>query len=460
MQRQMKPRRHGDTEAPPCLRVSVVIFLSLAAVGCTVHPDGENQERQSALHAGAPYEPPIAQRQLPPLPDKPTVDDLVRYALQTNPDVERSYWEWRSALEQIPIDGTQATNLAISAGTILNRGSFSGDRTTIGAQNDPMSDIVLPDKLSAAAHRSLEAARAAAKRFRQAQLDLRSKVISAYDDYALTAEMIRLGNQSVQLLQATASITEARNRAASSSQQDVLKSRNELDLARNNVANLQSQLPAQLAALNALLGREASAPIAPPAALPPARPVQYSDQQLLDLLAKANPQLLALADEIRGKQQSIRLAKLQYIPDFSLSANTDLAGMAQNLSGMITLPLLRHEALDAAIAQAKANLRASEAARRRTKSDLAAQAIMDIATLRDADRQLQLFEQAILPRSRQEVALTRAAYESATATLLDLLDSQRSLIDTEQLVVTLRITRDKRLADLESLAAAPIQPAP
>ena len=63
---------------------------------------------------------------------------------------------------------------------------------------------------------------------------------------------------------------------------------------------------------------------------------------------------------------------------------------------------------------------------------------------------MKLFEQSILPRARQTVEVGRASYESGHASLLELLDDQRSLIAINRLVASLRIAREKRLADLEA----------
>ena len=378
---------------------------------------------------------------------------MVRYAILTNADVERQYWQWRAAIEQIPIDGTQPTGLALTLSTTLNNGAFALDRTIVMAANDPMTDIAFPAKLSTAARRSLENARAAGLRFRKAQFELRRKVLTAYDDYALTAELIRLGEKNIQLLQITATTSESLNRSGLSAQQDVLKSHNELDLAANDLGHLRSQLPIHQAALNALLNRPPDAVIAIPDSLPPNRPVANSDQEILDLAAKQNPELLSLSDEIRAKHEDIHLAKLQYYPDFDLAASTDLQGITQTLLGEFTIPIVRYEALRAAVAQAEANLRATEATRRQTSSDLAAQLIDDIATLRDADRQLDLFEQTILPPPPRIVTLSRTAYQTGSSSLLDFLDAQRSLIDLQRLTATLQIARDKRLVEIESIDA-------
>jgi cobalt-zinc-cadmium efflux system outer membrane protein len=435
------------------LRFTAVLGAILTLAGCTAHPPGEAAERDAALNAGKPFARPAAERDVPPFPENPTLDDLVNHALLVNPDLEEKYWEWRSAIEQIPQDGTQPTNLVLFASVPIERGSTSFKRTTITAANDPMADILWPDKPTTAARRALDTARAAGQRFQKARYDLRAKVLSAWYDYALTSELIRLEQENIQLLQITVTVTDARNRAGAAGQQDLLKARNEVDLSKDEVANMQSQLPAQQAALNALLNRAPAAPLPRSISVPALQTVKQTDDQLLELAARQNPQLIALAHEIRGKQEGLKLARLQYLPDFSLSAGTDLAGISQNLMGMITVPLLRHEAIDAAVRQAEANLRAADAMRRQTANDLKVQIIMDLTTLHNAERQLELFEKTILPRARQIVTLTRSAYEAGRSSMLDLLDGQRSLISIQRLVVNLRITRAKRLADIEAIAA-------
>jgi len=439
------------------LALTAIFATALLLTGCTIHPNGEREERQASLKAGEPFKRSIERRDINPLPADPTPDDLVRRALSANAELEQRYWEWRSAIEQIPQDGTQTTTLAISGAITVNKGRTGAGSTMLTLLNDPMTDIHWPGTLATAAQRTLENARAAGKRFRKAGYELRTKVLSAYYDYALTAELIRLEQANAQLLQTTATVVEARNRAGAAAQQDLLKARNELDLSNNEIAAMQAQLPAELAALNALLSRAPDAPIPSPTQMPALMPVRYSDEQLLALAAAQNPELAALADEIRGRKQGIKLAKLQYVPDFDLSLSSDLMGIAQSLIGTVTVPLLRYEAIDAAIAQAEANLRASEAMRRQTHNDLNAQIVMDIRTLRDADRQLELFEHTILPRARQVVTVGRSAYEAGRSSLLDLLDAQRSLIAIQRLVANLRATREKRLADVEAIAASDLQ---
>jgi outer membrane protein TolC len=373
--------------------------------------------------------------------------------LLSNADLEQKYWAWRSAIEQVPQDGTQASTLALSGGMTITKGRTGAGSSMVSALNDPMADLHWPGTLATAARRALENARAAGMRFRQAGYELRQKVLIAYYDYALTAELIRLEQANVQLLQTTVTVVEARNRAGNAGQADLLKARNELDLARNDLATMEAQLPAERGAINALLSRAPYASLPVPSALPSVHPLAGNDQQVLDLAASRNPELGALADEIRGRKDGIQLARLQYVPDFDVSIGTDLMGIVQNIVGTATVPLLRYEAINAAIAQAQANLRASRSMLRQAHNDLNARVVMDLSTLRDADRQLELLDHTILPRAHQVVTVARSAYEAGQSTLLDLLDSQRTLIALGRLVANLRITREKQLADLESIAS-------
>jgi outer membrane protein, heavy metal efflux system len=444
--------------ASMCGRVTVVFLVGLA--GCTIHPPGEREERATAVQMGKPFEKPIEARQIPPLPANPTSDQLAEYALLNNAELEQHYWEWRSAIEQIPQDATQTTTFNVAAGTSITNGHTSWGSSTVTLGNDPMTDIKWPGKLDAAAKQTLENARATGRRFIKAKYDLRYKVLRAYYDYVLNAELIRLEQSNQQLLQTIAMVAEARNRAGRSGQRDVLKSSNEADVSGNDIGNMRSQLPSQRAAINALLSRPADAPLPVPTKLPTLRRVVYRDGDLVEMAAKQNPELIALADEIRGRDEGIRLAELQYVPDFNLSVGTDLMGVAQSLLAQATIPFLRYEALNAAIAQAEAKLRASEAMRRQVGNNLTAQVIADIAIIRNASRQLDLFDHTILPRARQVVNVARTAFETGdasqtdAASLLNLLDDQRSLIAIERLAAKLRITQATHLAELESITTS------
>src|SRR5258706_772586 len=177
--------RHSMFESGHC----IVGAITLAAVlgGCTVHPPGEREERAAVMKAGAPFAPRSEARELPPLPPEASPDDLVRYAMLANGDLEHRYWQWRAAVEQVPQDATPTTTLNLALGTTFMRGHTDARGTTLTLGNDPMTDIKLPGKLDAAGRLSLENARAAGLLFPHAQLETPDKVLNGHYHHALHA---------------------------------------------------------------------------------------------------------------------------------------------------------------------------------------------------------------------------------------------------------------------------------
>jgi outer membrane protein TolC len=459
------------------LRHSPPLLLLLAAA-CTVHPRGELQERKAAIAAGAPYRRPVDKRALPPLPADPTPDDLVRHALLANADLEAKYWEWRAALEQVPQEGTQKSGLELSFESMIMNGATALESTTLALGNDAMNSLMLPSKLGTMAAMALHDAQAAGLRFDKARFELRNTVLAAWYDYALAAELARLDDQNTRLLDTMARVTESRLATGTATQADLLRAANEVEMSRNEAAMRRARFPDYRATLDALLNRPADAtPLPVPAALPPlpaAQDVPLADADLLARIADRNPELQALAHEIAGKKDALRRARLEYLPDFNLNVGTDLAGMSQSLMGSVVVPYLRHEAIDAGVRQAVANLRAAEAMQRQTRHDLAARALADLAMLRDADRQIALLDATLLPRARQIIDAAQSAYATGGrgapapaggmggsgagggAGLLDLLDTQRALLALQRMRAELQITRLKQHADLEALSAHPL----
>jgi outer membrane protein, heavy metal efflux system len=433
-----KSRRH-------VLAAIGIVIISLSA-GCAFHPHGESAERDRAMKAYAKTTPAAL------APDA-SLEEILRYAYLTNAGLEARYWEWRAAIEQIPQDASMPTVPAISLESMFMDGSTSLSQTTLGLQNDPMTNIPWPGKVTAAGRRALELARAAGSRFDAAKLALRTNLLSSYYDYALLAESIRLEEANTSLLRGAADNADARIRAGAGSSLEALKARNDVDLALNNLEGSRSKVPGQLAALNAILGREPTAPLDPPKALPVARELPYSDAEILAFLADRNPELAALSHEAKAGEETVSLMRRQYIPDLGLTLSGDLAGTAKSIMAMLTAPFVRFDAIRASIAQARAELEASRSMRTQMERDLKASAILALYDLRNADREIALYEQSIIPRMDETVQITGTSYSNGRAGLMDILESRRMLVEARLMYAEMRIEREKLVVEIEELSA-------
>ncbi|HKS15783.1 MAG TPA: TolC family protein, partial [Planctomycetota bacterium] len=270
--------------------------------------------------------------------------------------------------------------------------------------------------------------------------------------YALLAESIRTREADAALLAQIVDATEARVRAGAAPQQDLLKARTQRDLARNRVESDRAKVPGRRAALNALLNREPLAALELPGKFPPPRALPGTDSEVLDRLAVRNPELEALARDVRARKEAVTLMRQEYLPDFGLGVSGDAGGMARSIMGMLTAPFVRYPAIEASIAQAKAELEMARAARRQLEHDFKAKAVLLLYDFRNADRQAALYEASILPQADMVVEAARASYAAGRIPAVELLDGRRMRLEVRLMQAELRAEREKLLAELEAIA--------
>jgi outer membrane protein TolC len=436
----------------------LVLFLAaaIALTGCTVTPTGENALRRQAATAGKPYEKPYAQRHIPPLPVNATAGQLIRFAVLNSPVVERAYWQWRAAIEQIPQAGTQATTLMLNAGTTIQNGQASLANTILGAGNMTSSDIRWPGKLTTQARAALDAARAAGWQYRSAIFTLRRNVLAAWYQYARTSVVLRLAKRQEQLVASVAALTKSGISTGGRQPRQWLTTRNAIDELQARIVALQNQLPRRLAALNALLGRSAGARLNPPQESPVARTWPIGDSRLWALAMRRNPELRRLRFVTSANRMDIDRARQQYIPNFDLNLSSSLDGTAQSFSSALVIPVLRYQAINASIAQAGDQLRATQAALRNQRITLAARLLIDLIAMRNDRRQLHIFKARLLPRVRIIAALADADYQQGTGTVQSQLNAQEMILEIQETIADLKTDRGIRIADVDAIIAAPL----
>lgn len=431
---------------------TAIFLILILLAGCAVRPAGEKQERARIDEAGRTF---AEQAPPPALPGTPTADDYVEYALRRNAGLQTRFWEWRSAIERIP-QVSSYPRLAVGFDTMFSSESITAwNRTTLRAANDSMSNIPFPTKLAAQGRIALENARAAGERFLEAKYLLRQQVLNTYYDLAFLSEEIRIGEESLSLSRMQADQSAARVRSGTAAQTELLNAQTGLDLAQNALANLRAQHAPLAARLNALLGRPAQEPVPLPPLLPGPRPLPLKDDELLQLGAERSPELAALAREVAGRDEALSLAKQAWLPDFSLSAGIT-GSVSQSVGIMFMLPT-QIEAIRAGIAQARADIKRAEAARTQYARDLAASFVLNLVVLRNDERQIELFRNAIVPRAGQAVKIAATEYSNSRITFADMLDAQRALLDARLALAQLRIEREKALAAVETWSAVEVQ---
>jgi outer membrane protein TolC len=123
---------------------------------------------------------------------------------------------------------------------------------------------------------------------------------------------------------------------------------------------------------------------------------------------------------------------------------------------MVMLPT-KVPAIRAAIDEAEAMTRSSEAMLRQTEKDRAASFVANLYVMRNAERQTELYQTRVVPAAQQLVSSSRNAYAAGAVGFADLIDSERTLISVRRLLAQSQVEREKRLAALEALAGVDIE---
>lgn len=441
------------------MRIPILILAGLmlaGAAGCSLAPPATKDERARVEQAGKSYEPPFEQRVLPELPGEPDWMDVLQRAFLANGDLEAAYFEWRAAVERVvPASVWPNSDIQIGFSYAFGKGAAKGwNAATLSAGFDPAVTPSFPIVIEQTGKVALDAARAASKRFEAAKFNLQQKVLTAWLDYALTAEKVRIQSENLALLKSLNQIA-ARRVQAGGPQQDLLKVQTEYEMARNELANLQSELAGMRSMLNGMLARAAAAALAAPRQLPKPRTIPAGDAQLIAVAVRNNPELAALAHEVEGRNDSLELARLAYLPQISPQFTIEGA-MQQTAGAMIVLPT-RLIKIRGAIDEAQSNLRQTQAMLRQGRSDRAAQFVATLIALRNNERQAELLDNGILPLAKQTWLASTQAYVTGGATFADLIDTQRTLLQVRLTTAEAHIAREKRLAELETLAGVDVE---
>ncbi len=433
---------------------SAIILLATSA--CVLAPGGYDHERDRAVDAGRPYEKPAEERSLPDLPATPTWRAILERAFLANGELEAAYFDWRAAVERVEAAaGWPNTDLMPSFSYMLSSGSMKAwDRTTVNLGFDASENLQLPIKTRKAAEVALAEARAAAERFRGGKFALQRRVLGAWLDLALAEEQLRIGRTDLELVRIV-SDTAAPRVQAGAPQQDLVRAGIEAREAENRLRSLEADARSKRALLNGLLARAPDAPVEFGANLPESRHLPGSDADLLALGVDASPELAAMSAEVAGREDALELARLMYIPNFNPFAGftgsvSQVVGVAVMLP--TTLPEIR-----SGIAEARAMLAGSRAMQRQAKFERKASFVAALVMLRNSEREAEFLEQQVLPSATLLLETSQQSYAAGSASLLDLVEAQRTLLELRLMIAEARIEREQRIAELEELAGIDVE---
>ena len=250
--------------------------------------------------------------------------------------------------------------------------------------------------------------------------------------------------------------TADRYAAGEATQPDVLKARVELSHLGNQVTTAALAVESARAELNALVSRPPESSLGIPEDPPP--PALVLDATALTTRAlETRPEITAQRAAVAREDRAVRLARLNYLPDFEASVSRFVNSDAPDgFGGMISLsiPLAYKSKYDAALAEARARQGEATAELRRVEDVVRREVRQAYLRARTATEQHHLYAGLHLPHAEQALEATESAYTTSQVDFLTLLDSVRTIEMTHLEHARAAAEFERAYADLERAVGA------
>lgn len=372
------------------------------------------------------------------VPDTQNLRSLVDYALANNPEVNVARERHIGALARVP----QA--MALPEPKLTYRYFVNEVETRVGPQEHGIGlSQTLPwfGKRGLQGDAATETARAAQEGIASIQNTVIAEVANAYYELFYLGRSIEIIRGNRDLILHLERVARARYGAGAATHADVIRAQVELGIIENRLGSLKDRRAPLFARLNALLNRPTTEIFDLPSILI-FEPVLYTDDELLAKVSLHNPDLRATSFEIEAAHRQRERANKNYLPDITLGLDYIATGDARMpgvqdsgddaLSATIgfTLPIWRSK-YDAGVKEADAILRQQQFKRDQQLNTFHAETVTALFKLRDAQRQIDLYEKTLLPKANESLVATQRAYSTGAAPFADTIDAQRMLLNFE-----------------------------
>ncbi|MGB7546140.1 MAG: TolC family protein [Terracidiphilus sp.] len=391
-----------------------------------------------------------------------TLDDVERMALARNPEIEVAARRVAVAEAHVPVAG------ALDDPTVMYRGwgvplqqpwnlndaqnMFSISRTFPGRGKRALRTSV--------AESDVDVAKA---QLEQVRLEVRVRAHKAFDDLLRADEEMRIHDRHVAIARQAIEAARIRYTVGKVPQQDVLKAQVALTALAEHMIRFDHDADLARARLNTLLGRDPTAPLrvtgefAVLAALP-------ASQKLDEIALQSRPDLMAAGQDAERSRKQQALARKAYAPDFTVSAGYMLMQPSAKMrnsymvEGSMNLPWLNRRKHDAEIGEATAQATEKDVELNALRNAAFGQIQDALVEAQAAQKLARMYHDQLRPQAEATLESSVIAYENDKTNLLDLLDSQMTVVNVDLAWLEAVADFDTRLADLELATGAPLDP--
>ncbi len=381
-----------------------------------------------------------------------TLRDYLGYAESHNAGLKSSYQQWQMAIEQVP----QAKTLPdpqVNYG-YYTRQSDMQMRQMAGV----MQEFPWFGKIDARAEAAVKEAAAAQQKYQANRLALFKEVKERFYEFAYLAGAIDIAKENLELMRHFEEVAQTKHMTAEASHPDVIRAQVEIAKMEDVLRGLEQLRQPTVSRLTTALTLPADTNLPWPKT-EEFNAVELDYERLVSILRQKNPELAGLNFEAMAAGSKITLAEKNFYPDIGVGVEWTQFDKSGGNSGQdsvalvfqMNLPLWR-DSYSAGERQAQAQKASIEQQKIETENVLLTKASQAHYEYRDSIRKIRLYQDTLIPKGRELLQASEAAYRQGTIDFLSLIDAQRTLLDYHLSLQRAIADNQQKLAELETLA--------
>jgi outer membrane protein, heavy metal efflux system len=378
-----------------------------------------------------------------------TLKDYVSYAEAHNAGLKSSYQQLQMALEQVP----QAKALPDPQVT-YNYWTKQSDlqmKQTVGV----MQMFPWFGKIDARTQAAIKETSAAQQKYQAARLALFKEIKEGFYEFAYLARATDTAIENLELFKHFEEVARTRHLTMATGHPDVIRAQVEIAKMEDVLRGLNQLREPTVSRLRTALTLPADTNLPWPKT-EEFNAVELDYERLANILRQKNPELASLNYEAIAAGSKIKLAEKNFYPDIGVGVmweDMDNRGGRDGVSLVFSmnLPLWR-DGYRGGAKQAQAQKASIEQQRVETENVLLTKAAQSLYEYRDSIRRIRLYRNTLIPKGRELLQASEAAYREGTIDFLSLIDAQRMLLDYHLSLQRAIADNQQKLAELEMLA--------
>jgi outer membrane protein TolC len=364
-----------------------------------------------------------------------SLPEVTKVVLANNPAIKEAENRWRAAVQRV--GQANAWDDPRIAGDSRVR------RFVDVPPNAFMDQSLTVEQLIPITGKNLLRGRAAAaealsifEEVRRAELDVIAKARASFFRLANAYEQLEINSKNLVSLRQIADISRSKYETGVESAANALVAETDYSKLLETRRDLERNLSDAQSQLNALMNRDAFAPLGTPAAAN-INEANLSLSRLRAITLAQRPEVQMAHAKIDSEKSKLQLARRAWIPDPALMVkgqrynDTSQAVSELDAGVSFTVPWVNPSKYSAGVREARENVGAAEQGLDREQKEALRLLRDQLEKIETAHHHVELFRDKLVPQARQAFEATRLSYESGKASFLDWISAQRNLRDIE-----------------------------